>query len=74
MKFFEQLFQITILQLLIMQTKLIIVIGLTTKHADCRIFNTVVTYNNFAELVGKNQPYLQFFFVLFFFFFFFFNL
>ena len=39
------------------EAKLLTVIGLTTKHVDCRviyvIFNTFVTYYILSELIGK---------------------
>ena len=39
------------------EAKLLTVIGLNTKHADCRIIfvisNTLVTNDNFSELIEK---------------------
>ena len=49
------------------EAKLLTVIGLNTKHADCRIIfmlsYTFVTYDNFFLTDQKNQPYLQCFWI-----------
>ena len=48
------------------EAKLLTVIGLNTKHADCRI-----NVGNFFWTDQKNQPYLHFLFILFYFIYFF---
>ena len=49
------------------EAKLLTVIGLNTKHADCRIIfvisNTFVTNDNFSELIRKISPTFIFFLI-----------